>query len=126
MNIKGLAPTAITMTPQSQVQTERQIKSDGSHDRDPNGQYFYQKKKNKNKMTDEQFDKALEILNKKKFMLDMGWTAKKTVVDEIKFAEITDSLNQVIRTISEFDMWEMFSEESPAENGKGQLLKRTA
>lgn len=123
MNIKGLSPISVTMTPQTQ--TERQIKSDGSHDRDPSGQYYFSQKK-KNKMTDEQFDKALDLLNKKKFMIDMNWTAKKTLVNEIKFAEIRDSLNQVIRTISEFDMWDMFSEESPVENAKGQLLKRTA
>lgn len=123
MNIKSLSPIAVTMTPQTQA--ERQIKSDSSHDREPNGQYYFAQKK-KNKMTDEQFDKALDLLNKKKFMLEMNWTAKKVIVDEIKFAEIRDALNQVIRTISEFDMWDMFSEESPVENAKGQLLKRTA
>lgn len=125
MNIKGLNSLAIPVVPRKD---EKQIKSDGStHDRDAQGQYFHQKKeKKKDKMTDEQFDSALALLNKKGFMTEMSWTAKKIENEEIKFAQVTSATGEVIRTISEFDMWDVFSDESSGDSKKGQLLKRTA
>lgn len=123
MNIKGLNSLNIPAVPRKD---ERPIKSDESHDRDANGQYFSNKNKKKEKMTDEQFDKALDLLNQKSFMKEMNWTAKKIINDDTKFAQVTSPSGEVIRSISEFDMWEIFSDESSAENKKGQLLKRTA
>ncbi len=123
MNIKGLNSLNIPTVPKK---TEKTIKSDGTQDRDAQGQYFNQKKKKKEKMTDEQFDQALVNLNKKSFMLDMNWTAKKVITDNIKYAEVTNTSGEVIRTISEFDMWDLFSDESSVEKNKGQLLKKIA
>lgn len=123
MNIKGLNTLLVPTVPANN--NKKQIKSDSSaQDRDANGQYFHQK--TKKKMSDDEFDKALENLNKKSFMTDMNWTAKKIVIDEIKFAEVTSLSGEVIRTISEFDMWELFSDESSVQNNKGQLLKKIA
>lgn len=123
MNIKGLNSLNIPAVP---LKTEKTIKSDSTTDRDANGQYFHNKKKQQKAMTDEQFDQALDILNKKTFMLEMNWTAKKVVNDEIKYAEVTNTSGEVIRTISEFDMWDLFSDEGSVEKNKGQLLKKIA
>lgn len=123
MNIKGLNSLNIPAVP---TKTEKTIKSDSAHDRDAQGQYFHQKKKKKEKMTDEQFDQALVNLNKKSFMLDMNWTAKKVMMEEVKYAEVANPSGEVIRTISEFDMWDLFSDESSVEKNKGQLLKKIA
>ena len=122
MNIKGLNSLNIPAVPNK---TEKTIKSDSTTDRDANGQYFRQNKK-KEKMTDEQFDQALKILNEKTFMTEMNWTAKKVVNNEIKYAEVSNTSGEVIRTISEFDMWDLFSDEGSVEKNKGQLLKRVA
>lgn len=123
MNIKGLNSLNIPAVP---MKTEKTIKSDSTTDRDANGQYFHNKKKQQQAMTDEQFDQALLNLNKKSFMLDMNWTAKKVVNNEIKYAEVTNTSGEVIRTISEFDMWDLFSDEGSVEKNKGQLLKKIA
>ncbi len=123
MNIKGLNSLNIPAVPRTE---EKPIKADSTTDRDANGQYFYNKNKQKERMTDEQFDQALELLNKKSFMKEMNWTAKKIVNDETKFAQVTSASGEVIRSISEFDMWDVFSDESSGDNKKGQLLKRTA
>lgn len=123
MNIKGLNSLSIPAVPR---QEEKQIKSDSSHERDAQGQYFHQKNKKKEKMTEEQFNQALDLLNKKSFMTEMNWTAKKIANSEVKFVQVTSSSGEVIRTISEFDMWDLFSDESSNDSKKGQLLKRTA
>lgn len=124
MNIKGLNPIAVPLVARKD---EKQIKSDSSTaDRDAQGQYFHQKNKKKEKMTDEQFDRAMDVLNKKSFMTEMNWTAKKIVTNEIKYAQVVSTSSEVIRTISEFDMWDMFSDESSVDSKKGQLLKKTA
>ncbi len=123
MNIKGLNSIVIPAVP---AKLEKPIKSDSAHDRDANGQYFHQKNKKREAMSEEQFDQAMEILNKKSFMIEMNWTAKKVVTNEIKYAEVTSTSGEVIRTISEFDMWDLFSDESSVEKNKGQLLKKIA
>jgi len=123
MNIKGLNSLNIPAVP---MKTEKIIKSDSTADRDANGQYFHNKKKKQQAMTDEQFDQALATLNKKSFMTEMNWTDKKLVKDEIKYAEVTNTSGEVIRTISEFDMWDLFSDEGSVEKNKGQLLKKIA
>jgi hypothetical protein len=122
MNIRGLNNILIPAVPANT--NNKQIKSDVTDDRDAAGQYFNQKQKKP--MTDEEFNKALENLNKKSFMIEMNWTAKKIVNEEIKFAQVTDASGEVIRTISEYDMWELFSDESTVENNKGNLLKKVA
>lgn len=123
MNIKGLSSIAIPAVP---LKTEKTLKSDSATDRDANAQYFHNKNKKKQPMTEDQFDQALAILSKKSFMIEMNWTAKKVVNEEIKHAEVTNTSGEVIRTISEFDMWDLFSDEGSVEKNKGQLLKKIA
>ncbi len=123
MNIKGLNSLNIPAVP---TKTEKTIKSDGTTDRDAQGQYFHNKKKKQQAMTDEQFEQALANLNKKSFMTEMSWTAKKVMKDDVKYAEVTNASGEVIRTISEFDMWDIFSDEGSVEKNKGQLLKKIA
>lgn len=125
MNIKGLTSLQLPVVPT--VSSDKQIKSDNTQDRDAQGQYFQQKQhKKKEPMSEDQFDAAILKLNKKSFMIEMNWTAKKIVKDEVKFAEVRNQLNDVIKCISEYDMWDVFSEESLVEKNKGNLLKRIA
>lgn len=123
MNIKGINSLNI---PPVALKTDKPIKSDSSDDRDAQGQYFNQKNKKKEKMTDDQFELALQTLNKKSFMVEMNWTAKKVMNNEIKYAEVSNASGEVIRTIPEFDMWDLFSDEGSVEKNKGQLLKKVA
>jgi hypothetical protein len=126
MNIKNFLGISPSVTPASAVQkVDRPIKTDSSHDRDANGQEFYQKEKKKEKMTQEQFDKAVAILREKHFIKDMSWVVKACYDGDFKYAEVQDYTGKTIRKISEFDLWEMFEDAKPDET-KGQLLKKTA
>ncbi len=129
MNIKGLInPNLITggIKPTDGVQkTERSIKSDNTQERDANGQELYFKNKKKQRMTAEQFKRALAILNQKPFMIEMKWQAFEVIENEFFFAEVKSADGVVIRRMSEFDMWELFEEKSVDET-KGQLLRKTA
>ena len=129
MNIKGLInPNLISseLKPSQGVQkNERVIKSDNTNERDANGQEFYSKNKKKQRMTKEQFDRALSILNQKPFMVEMKWYAVEVIENNFYFADVKSVDGTVIRRMSEFDMWEMFEEKSVDEN-KGQLLKKSA
>ena len=129
MNIKGLInPNLISggIKPSDSVQkTERTIKSDNTQERDANGQELYSKNKKQQRMTAEQFKRALAILNLKAFMLEMKWQAFEVIENEFFYAEVKSSDGTMIRRMSEFDMWELFEEKSVDEN-KGQLLRKTA
>lgn len=131
MNIKNLlglgVPTTERITSQSLRQVDRSIKSEDTQERDANGQQFFDQQKKKNsKMSHEQFLKALGILNEKAFMKEMSWTAVELIDGEHFYAEVKDAQLNVIRKISEFDLWELFEDVRPGEEKKGQLLKKIA
>jgi hypothetical protein len=127
MNIKNLTGVNTLTTPVGQVgKVDRQIKSESSHDdRDANGQQLFNQKRKKEKMTEEQFEKALALLKEKKFITEMNWTVSADVENGVKYAWIKDQEQNTIRKIIEFDLWELFSD-TKVESTKGQLLKKTA
>lgn len=126
MNIRNLlGNTATIATTTSVAKVERSIKTDASHDRDPGGQQYSQQKKKKEKMTLEQFDKAIAILREKSFIKDMNWVVLAVIENDVKYACVQNSSGETIRKIIEFDLWEVFDNEGP-EKTKGQLLKKTA
>lgn len=126
MNIRNMLGNAATVSPAtSAAKVERPIKADSSHDRDPQSQQYSQQEKQKEKMTAEQFEKAIAILRKKDFIKDMSWLVFAHVENNVKYAWVKDSYGETIRKIIEYDLWEIFNDSS-VEETKGQLLKKTA
>jgi len=132
VNIKNLLglnsiPKTERVATSGLTQVDRSIKSENTQDRDANGQQFYDKqKKRRQRMTPEQFQRAIAILNEKPWLQEMSWKAFEMTEDDLLYAEVRDVNNSVIRRISEYDMWELFEEVRPGEEKKGQLLKKTA
>lgn len=128
MNIKNMIGlNNVLTTPVGQAgKVEKQIKSESSNeDRDANGQQSYERKKKKEKMTEEQFQKALGLLRDKKFVKEMNWIVDSEVLNDVKYAWLKDQEDQTIRKIIEFELWELF-EDPKSDSPKGQLLKKTA
>ena len=126
MNIRNMLGNTAPISPAtSAAKVDRPIKTDSSNDRDPQGQYYSQQEKQKEKMTDEQFEKAIAILREKNFIKDMNWIVSRFTENDVKYAWVTDSHGDTIRKIIEYDLWEIFNDSSVAET-KGQLLKKTA
>ncbi len=127
MNIKNFTGVNAITAPVGQVaKVDRPIRSESSNqDRDANGQQFYEKKRKKEKMSDEQFEKALMLLKDKNFIKDMNWVVTSEIDNEIKYAWVKDQNDQTIRKIIEYDLWELFDDPG-SESTKGQLLKKTA
>jgi len=113
--------TSVTAT----AKVDRPIQTDNTNDRDANGQELYEKQQNKEKMSDEQFEKALALLREKNFIKDMNWVVVAVYENNFKFALVQDLNGQTIRKIVEYELWDIF-EESEKEQTKGRLLKRTA
>ena len=126
MNIKNLLGNSAPITPATSVaKVDRPIQTDSTHDRDANGQEFYQKEKKKEKMSSEQFEKAIALLREKHFIKEMSWVVLAVYEDDMKYAWVQDSSGKSIRKIAEYEMWDLFEETKNPET-KGQLLKRTA
>lgn len=129
MNVKNLAGSAIinTLPPVKGANaTEKTIKSESTHDRDANGQMLYQQNKKKEKMTREQAEKAIALLNAKQFMTDMKWAAMLIDDNGYYYAEVKDAEGQLIRKIAETDLWDVFDMPATENSQKGNLLKKTA
>lgn len=126
MNIRNMLGNTAPVAPAtSAANVERPIKTDSSHDRDPQGQQYSQQEKQKEKMTQEQFDKAVAILREKNFIKDMNWQVSTLTENDVKYAWVQDIHGESIRKIIEYDLWEIFNDVSTEET-KGQLLKKTA
>ena len=126
MNVKSLLGISSAISPISKsASVDRPIKSEASTERDANGHAFYSKQQQKEKMTEEQFQKALVLLQAKSFMKEMNWIAMAFEENDIRYALVQDSDGKIIRKIAEFDLWEVFDPAPPVSN-KGQLLRKTA
>lgn len=127
MNIRNFLGNSVPVTPVSApTRVERPIQTDSTHDRDANGQEMYQQReKKKERMTDEQFEKALAILREKNFIKDMNWVVLAVYENNTKYAWVQDQSGQSIRKIVEFELWDLF-DDTEKEQTKGQLLRRTA
>ena len=126
MNIKNLLGLNSSLTPIAKTSSAtRPIKSEASQERDANGQEFYSKQQKKERMTEEQFQKAQAILKAKSFMKDMNWIVRAHEENGLKYAWVQDQSGNSIRKIAEFDLWEIFDPSQQIPH-KGQLLKKTA
>ena len=126
MNIKNLLGLNTSITPVTRSATaDRPIKSQASQERDANGQEFYSKQQKKEKMSTEQFSKALELLKQKPFIKELNWVVVAHMEDGLQFAWVQDQSGKTIRKIAEYDLWEIFDTTAHIPN-KGQLLKKTA
>ena len=123
MNIKGLlGPNIQPIVRTTEKVEQRGIKSDESHDRDPNGQQQNQEQKH-GSMSDEQIQQALEHLRDLAAVKENKWTVELSVEAKGKFVLIKDNLGTVIRKIPEAELWTLPMFDPRA---KGNLLKRTA
>lgn len=129
MNIKNLTGTNQILSgvnsKDSSRPIEKSIKADESHDRDANGQALFQRQVKKEKMTREQAEKAIQLLNEKPFMKEMSWVATLIEEDSYYFAEVKNPTGELIRRISEMGLWELF-DVTTSDPHKGNLLKRVA
>lgn len=128
MNIKNLLGNTAIGTPAATKAgtVNKPIKSENTNqDRDGNGQTGYSRQQKKEKMSPEQFAKAIEILKDKSFVKDMNWIVLAIEENDVKYAWVQDQDGKTIRKIAEYDLWEVFDSTGEIPN-KGQLLKKVA
>lgn len=128
MNIKNLLGLNAINTPATNkaAAVNRPIKSENTNqDRDGNGQEGYSRQQKKEKMSPEQFAKAIQLLKEKSFVKDMNWEVLSIEESGIKYALVQDQAGSLIRKIAEYDLWEVFDSANEIPN-KGRLLKKVA
>jgi uncharacterized FlaG/YvyC family protein len=128
MNIKGLLGNMVTSpirNKDGQSKVERTIKSDESHDRDANGQQFYDqnKKQQQGSLSEEQFKKAVEYLEALASVKEHGWTVESIIENEKRFVLVKDNLGTIVRRIPESELWTLPFDKDVR---TGQLLKKSA
>ncbi len=103
---------------------EKSIKSDESHDRDANGQQsFSGQQKEKEPMSEEQFEQAIELMKNLPSVKEHNWKIEKRTENNKHFLFVIDNLNNVVRRIPENELWSLpFDKDART----GQLLKKSA
>ncbi|WP_374034823.1 hypothetical protein ACES2I_02820 [Bdellovibrio bacteriovorus] len=125
MNIKGLISNILPNNEVRHVDSiGKTIQSDSAHDRDANGQEQYQnpQQQQREPMTEEQLEKAMDHLRSLPAMKEHKWTVELEDEGDGRFVVVKDNLGTIIRRIPELELWTLPSDNSP----RGQLLKRSA
>ncbi|HPI41470.1 MAG TPA: flagellar protein FlaG [Pseudobdellovibrionaceae bacterium] len=124
MNIKGLIPQAATLDMVRPVERiNKSIKSDQSHDREPNGQQERPTEhKFKPRMGVDKVKKAIEHLESLAVAKEHKWTFEYEEIENKFFVIVKDNLGNSIRRIPEEDLWSLPDIEDP----KGHLFKKAA
>ncbi|MGZ3743980.1 MAG: flagellar protein FlaG [Pseudobdellovibrionaceae bacterium] len=125
MNIKGLLGNILPSGPILPTRkTERTIKSDSTSDRDANGQQAGGgEQQQREPMTEEQINKAIEHLRNIPGVKEHNWSVELSVVENKKFVLVKDTSGNIIRRIPELDLWTLTDGN---DSGKGQLFTKSA
>lgn len=124
MNIKGLVPQTSPLDMVRPVErVNRTIKSDQSHDREPNGQQERPtEEKKKPKMSHEQIQRAIAHLEALPVAKEHKWIFEIETQDNKSFVIVKDNLGICIRRIPEEELWTLPDLDDP----RGHLLKKSA
>lgn len=124
MNVKGLFGNMITPGIRSTERTERTLRSDSTHDRDPNGQQAPpDQQEQKEPMTEEEFERAVQYLKTLPAVIEHKWKVEVAKADDKKFVLVRDNLGSIIRKIPENELRNLPTDQVEK---KGHLLNKAA
>lgn len=123
MDLKGVVRTLNPVEVQKNAPVDRTIKSEGSHDRDGNGQMPSGGGQQHPPMSDEQFQKAIEHLKAHAVVKEHNLEVVIKDQNGQKIIYIQEQSGKVLRRIFEEELWSLITAK---DNEKGQLLSRAA
>ncbi|MFN9068981.1 MAG: hypothetical protein ACK5V3_17275, partial [Bdellovibrionales bacterium] len=86
-------------------------------------QSFGEQKKQRESMSDEQFEQAQNLLQNLPSVKEQNWRVEKIIENEKRFLIVKDTSGQIIRKIPESELWSLpFDKDART----GQLLKKSA
>ncbi|MEZ0393078.1 MAG: hypothetical protein ACAH59_12730 [Pseudobdellovibrionaceae bacterium] len=127
MDIKNALNSILPLNLRAKTAVDRTIKSGNATDRDGNGQMpFDQNQQQKEPMTEQELEKALQHLKDLPAVKDHNLTVELTEQNGKRFVLLKEPDGKIIRRIPELELWSLpvMTESEP--NKKGQLLRKTA
>lgn len=127
MDIKNALNSILPLNLRPKDGVDKSIKMDNTTDRDANGQQQYQSQDQKREpMTDEQIEKALEILRSYPAVKEHNLSIELVLIDNKKFVLLKEPDGKLIRKIAEHELWSLPDMKQWEPPKKGQLLRKTA
>lgn len=124
MDIKGALNQVLPLQLRAKDQVQKTIKSDSTTDRDGNGQQaFGENPQQREPMSEEQLQKALDHLRALPVVKDHGLLVELVETDGRRFVLLKEPAGKVIRRIAEAELWSL---QAIHEDKKGQILNKTA
>lgn len=124
MDVKGIAKIINPISIHGKDRVDKAIKSDNAQDREGNGQMpTGGDSQQKDSMSDEQFQQALEHLKKHQIFKDHHLEIQVQYVNEKRFVIINEPNGRILRRIPEPELWSLIHSK---DNDRGQLLSKTA
>lgn len=127
MDIKNALNAILPLNLRHKEGADRTIKMGSTTDRDANGQQAYSQNQNQHgPMSDEQFQKAIEILKNMPAIKEHSLSIEELIENDRRFVLIKEPSGKVVRRIPEAELWGLQEMKSSDPNKKGQLLRKTA
>lgn len=127
MDIKNALNSILPLDLRPKEGVDKSIKAGSTTDRDANGQQQYQQQDQKrDPMTEEQLQKALDILKSYPAVKEHGLSVELVLLEGKHFVLLKESDGKLIRKISEAELWTLPDLKEWETSKKGQLLRKTA
>jgi hypothetical protein len=124
MDLKGIGKPIGPLPIQKRERVERSISSEKTLDREGNGQAAYGDGGQEHPpMSDEQFEKALEHLRGLQVVKDNRLEVVEQHTENKRIIILREPTGKIIRRILENELWTL---QAVKDNGRGQLLSKSA
>ena len=127
MDIKGALNSILPLDHRPKEGVDTAIKMSNTTDRDGNGQQQFQRQdQKKDPMTEEQLEKALDVLKSYPAVKEHGLTVELILHEGRNIVLLKEPDGKIIRRITEAELWTLPDLKDWETSKKGQLLRKTA
>ncbi len=105
MNVKSLTPNLSALDTRSRIDGKENVRAQNSGDRDADGRRQQPEQEHKRHLNETEFSTAIETLKRNAAVTAHNLQIRIEQHDEIRTVYIEDSTGQVIRRLSEADLW---------------------
>ena len=123
MNIKNISPTITQLESLGRSESKERVRAQDTTDRDANGRQEPQDQQPDHEFNESEWQEAIEKLKKLPAVLKNNLDITPFEVEGKKFVKITSPTGDVLRRLSENEVWITISQVD-SERPKGQLLDK--
>ena len=123
MNIKSITPNIIPIEPKKRSESTKEVKTEASTDRDPNGRRDQDDDGPKRPLTEDELSEVLQNIKALPGVIANSLLVRLEIKAKIRVILIVDIQGKVVRRICEPDFWNFLDQDQ--ERSTGQIYDKS-